>query len=171
MASGVRAVAVSGSPTAPSRSRALAALALDVLAGQGCATQMVDLASLPAEPLLVRGRDDAVDEAIAAVGEANIVIASTPTYRALYTGLLKCFFDLLPQAHLAGKLCVPLQTAAVPHHTLAVEYGLPLLFRSLEGTPLPGVFATDAEFDEGVPNAALASRVEQAVRAAVRMLP
>lgn len=162
----MRAVAVSGSPTSPSKSKALAALALDVLAKDGFETELIDLATLPAEPLLVRGSDPAIDDAISTVGEASVVVAATPTYRALYTGLLKCFFDLMPQAHLAGKACVGLQTAAVPHHSLAVEYGLPLLFRSLEGIALPGVYATDAEFEDGQANAELVARVDSAVRAA-----
>jgi FMN reductase len=166
---GLRAVAVSGSPTSPSRSKALAELALTALAREGFETRLIDLAALSADALLARGNDAAVDEAISAVGDASVVIASTPTYRALYTGLLKCFFDLMPQGHLAGKLCVPLQTAAVPHHTLSIEYGLPLLFRSLEGTALPGVFATDLEFEDGRPSAELAGRVEEAALAAARL--
>ena len=165
----LRAVAVSGSPTSPSRSRALAELALARLAGESFETRLIDLATLSADALLVRRNDAAVDDAIAAVGDARVIVASTPTYRALYTGLLKCFFDLMPQGHLAGKLCVPLQTAAVPHHTLSIEYGLPLLFRSLDGTPVPGVFATDGEFEDGRPSAGLVGRVEEAVVAAARM--
>ncbi|MEX0786151.1 MAG: NAD(P)H-dependent oxidoreductase [Dehalococcoidia bacterium] len=165
----MRAVAISGSPTSPSKSKALAELALAALANDGFETQLIDLATLPAEPLLVRGSDAAIDNAISAVGEASVLVAATPTYRALYTGLLKCFFDLMPQRHLAGKACVGLQTAAAPEHALAVEYGLPLLFRSLDGTPMPGVFATDEEFEEGRPGSELVARVEAAARSAGRV--
>jgi len=128
---------------------------------------MIDLATLPADALLGRAQSPEVDDAISGVGEARIVIAATPTYRALYTGLLKCFFDLMPAGHLAGKLCLPIQTGASPIHFLAVEYGLRPLFMSLDGIPLAGVYATDAEFTDGVPSAELAGRVEEAAAASL----
>jgi FMN reductase len=163
------AVAISGSPRAPSKSKTLAQALLDALARGGCETRLIDLAELPANALLARASDPELDEAIAAVGDARIVVAATPTYRALYTGLLKAFFDLMPQAHLAGKLCVPVQTAGVRDHALSVEYGLRPLFASLEGLALGGVYATDDEFVEGSPSAALLARVEGAAQAALRL--
>lgn len=163
----MKAVAVSGSPRSPSRSKALAEAMLAALAAHGCETQVIDLATLPAEALLARTQSPEIDAAIAAVGEADIVVAATPTYRALYTGLLKCFFDLMPPSHLAGKTCVPLQTGASPIHYLAVEYGLRPLFMSLDGIPLAGVYATDAEFEDGVPSKALLERVKAVAAAAL----
>jgi FMN reductase len=164
------AVAVSGSPRAPSKSKALAELLLAALERHGCSTKLIDLAALDAEALLVRRDDAEVASAIAAVGDAQIVVAATPTYRALYTGLLKCFFDLMPQGLLAGKLCLPLQTAAVPHHALSPEYGLRPLFMSLDGIPLAGVYAIDAEFVDGTPNAELAAKVESIAAGAVALV-
>ncbi|MEX1255686.1 MAG: NADPH-dependent FMN reductase [Dehalococcoidia bacterium] len=163
------AVAISGSPRSPSKSKMLAELMLETLAKHGCATRMIDLATLPADALLARAASAGVDGAIAAAGEARIVIAATPTYRALYTGLLKAFFDLMPQGHLAGKACVALQTAGVPHHSLAVEYGLYPLFRSLDGTPAGAVYATDDEFADGQPASELTGRVEAAAATALRI--
>jgi FMN reductase len=165
----VVAAGISGSPRAPSRSKKLLELTLTTLERGGWRTRLIDLAGLPADALLARSSDPAVDEAIAAVGGARIVVAATPTYRALYTGLLKCFFDLMPQSHLAGKLCLGLQTAAVPHHALSPDYGLRPLFMSLDGVPLAGVFATDDEFPDGEPNAALFERVEHAAWAALAL--
>jgi len=154
------AVAISGSPRAPSRSRALGELLLRSLADRGYDTRLIDLAALPADALLARTQAPELDAAIAAVGEARVVIAATPTYRALYTGLLKAFFDLMPPAHLRDKLCVPIQTGASPIHYLAVEYGLRPLFMSLDGIPLAGVYATDDEFSDGEPSLDLVQRVE-----------
>jgi FMN reductase len=164
-------VAVSGSPRSPSKSKALAELLLAALERRGCSTGLIDLATLDAEALLVRREDAGVANAIEAAGAADIVIAATPTYRALYTGLLKCFFDLMPQGQLSGKVCVPVQTGAVPHHALSPEYGLRPLFMSLDGVPLAGVYATDAEFTDGTPNAELASKVEAVAEAALRLAP
>lgn len=166
----IRAVAISGSPRTPSKSKALAELLLEALAARGCSTQLIDLATLDSEALLARREDAGVSAAIAAIGGAQIVVAATPTYRALYTGLLKCFFDLMPQAHLAGKVCVPVQTAGVPHHALSIEYGLRPLFASLDGLPIAGVYATDAEFADGAANAELRGRIERAAEQAVGMV-
>ena len=163
------AVAISGSPRSPSKSKTLAELMLEALARAGCATRLIDLAALDANALLARGTSPDVDEAIAAVGEARIVVAATPTYRALYTGLLKMFFDLMPQEHLAGKLCVPLQTAGVPDHFLAIEYGLRPLFMSLGGVPLAGVYATDEQFADGAPNDAVHARIEAVAAETLRL--
>jgi FMN reductase len=155
------AVAVSGSPRAPSKSKTLAELLLSALAGSGCETRMVDVADLPADALLARAQDPALDDAIAAVGRAQIIVAASPTYRALYTGAMKTFFDLMPPAHLAGKVCVPVQTGASPAHFLTLEYGLRPLFASLEGLPVAGVYATDDQFVDGHPSDKLAARIEQ----------
>jgi FMN reductase len=165
----VRAVAISGSPRTPSKSKALAELLLELLAARGCDTQLIDLATLDSDALVARREDAAVSDAIAAVGDAQIVVAATPTYRALYTGVLKCFFDLMPQSHLVGKVCVPLQTGGVPHHALSTEYGLRPLFASLDGLSIAGVYATDAEFDDGTPNADLRARLDRAADEAMTL--
>lgn len=143
---------------------------LSALGDAGCQTSMIDLATLPAEALVARAESPEIDDAIAAVGDAQIVVAATPTYRALYTGLLKCFFDLMPQSHLAGKVCVGLQTGIAPQHFLAAEYGFRPLFASLDGTPLAVLYATDTEFTDGAPNEALVARVREITAGAVRAI-
>src|SRR5438477_9464263 len=95
------AVAVSGSPSRGSRSRVLLGRAVDALEARGFATRLVDLAEIPADALLGRTSERTLDAALAAVAEARILVASTPVYRATYSGLLKVFFDLLPQDALA----------------------------------------------------------------------
>ena len=165
----MRAVAISGSPRAPSKSKTMAEIMLQALERGGCETRMIDVAELPAEALLARGPDAAIDDAVAAVAEARIVVAATPTYRALYTGAMKCFFDLLPPGALAGKVCVPIQTAGVAQHFLAIEYGFRPLFASLDGVPIAGVYATDAQFVDGKPEEKLLQRIHDVALAAVAL--
>lgn len=165
----LRAVAISGSPRAPSKSKTLAERLLDVLAKIGCETRLIDVAMLPAEALVVRAQSVEVDDAIAAVGQAQIVAASSPTYRALYTGVMKCFFDLMPQGHLAGKICLGLQTGIASQHALSPEYGMRALFASLEGVPALMLYATDAEFSDGEPSDALSERVARMAEQAVQL--
>jgi FMN reductase len=161
------AVAISGSPRAPSKSKALAERALAELEANGYATRLVDVADLPADALLVRREAQEITEAIDVVGRAQIVIASSPTYRALYTGVLKCFFDLMPQGHLAGKVCLGLQTGIAPEHSLSPEYGMRPLFASLGGIPLGSLYAIDGEFEEGQPRDELVERLRALTSAAV----
>lgn len=165
----LRAVAISGSPRAPSKSKTLAEHFLQALEKLGCETRMIDVATLPSDALLVRETSTQIDEAIAAVGQAQIVAASSPTYRALYTGVLKCFFDLMPQAHLAGKVCVGLQTGIAAAHALSPDYGLRPLFTSLDGVPALAVYGTDAEFESGEPNEALSDRVHNVAEQAIQL--
>ncbi len=165
----LRAVAVSGSPRAPSKSKLLAEVMLEALSRQGCETHMVDLATLPADALVARVHAVEVDDAIAAVGRARIVVAASPTYRALYAGVLKCFFDLMPPGHLSAKVCVPVQTAGSAMHFLAVEYGLAPLFASLDGVPIGGVYATDDQFVDGRPDRNLHQRIHDVALAAVAL--
>jgi FMN reductase len=162
----IHALAISGSPRAPSKSKLLAEVMLRVLEKAGCETSMIDCAELPAEALVARAQAPEMDAAVAAVGNARIVVAATPTYRALYTGVLKSFFDLMPPAHLRGKVCVPIQTGASPAHFLAIEYGLRPLFESLDGLPIPGVYATDAQFEDGKPAKELLDRIGHVAMAA-----
>jgi FMN reductase len=162
----LRAVAISGSPRAPSKSKLLAELLLDELRRHAVETSMIDVSTLPAEALLARGTASEIDEAVAAVGAAQIVIASTPTYRALYTGALKAFFDLMPPSHLAAKVCIGLQTGGSPAHALSPDHGLRPLFASLDGIPFAVLYATDAQFTEAGPSDELRGRLRDIALAA-----
>lgn len=168
-AHGMKAVAISGSPRAPSKSKTLAELMLSALERDGCEISMIDVADLPADALLARTSSSEIEAAVAAIAEARIVVAATPTYRALYTGALKCLFDLMPPAHLQGKVCVPVQTAAVPQHFLAIDYGFRPLFASLDGVPISGVYATDDQFNEGQPSDRLLQRINDVALAAIAL--
>lgn len=156
----VSVVAISGSPRAPSKSKTLAELMLAALERSGCSTSMIDVADLPADALLARAPSPEIDAANAALAEAQIVVAATPTYRALYTGAMKCLFDLMPPYYLAGKICVPIQTAASPAHFLAIDYGFRPLFASLDGVMIAGVYATDDQYADGAPSDKLRERIE-----------
>src|SRR5256886_12441409 len=91
--------------------------ALAQLAARGATTQLVDLAALPAEPLLGRGTSAAVAGAIEATTGAGVIVAGTPGYRATYSGLPKGFFGLLPPDSLVGHIRGPLVTGTSFHAT------------------------------------------------------
>ena len=157
-------VGLSGSPKPVSRSRALLELTLAALERQGAGPfRLIDLAALPTDALLGRRDDRDVTEAIQAVLDSAIVVVSTPIYRATYSGLLKVFFDLLPQDALARKVAIAIATGGGPGHLLAVDHGLRPLLASVGALVVStGVYGTDAQFRGGVPEPALIERIDRA---------
>jgi len=167
----VPVIGISGSPNTASRSRALLELALAALDKQGAGpSRLIDLSKLPADALLGRRPDAAVADAIQGVLDAAILVVSTPIYRATYSGLLKVFFDLLPQDALARKVALPIATGGGPAHLLAVDHGLRPLLASVGALVVAtGVYGTDAQFRAGVPEPALLERIERAASEAASL--
>jgi FMN reductase len=158
------AVGLSGSPNSISRSRALLELALTAVERRGVGpSRLIDLARLPADALLGRRTDPDVTDAIRAVLGASVLVVSTPIYRATYSGLLKVFFDLLPQDALARTVAIPIATGGGPDHLRAVDQGLRPLLASVGALVVAsGVYGTDAQFRDGAADAALVDRIERA---------
>ncbi|MBI4420722.1 MAG: NAD(P)H-dependent oxidoreductase [Gemmatimonadetes bacterium] len=164
-----RAALISGSPSPNSRSRTLLEHAWHRLEAAGFEATLVDLAALPSDALLGRRSDERVAQAVQAVLAASVVVASSPVYRATYSGLLKTFFDLLPQDALAGKIAVPILTGGGPAHLLALDHGFRPLFASVGATVVAnGIYGYDAQFKNG-PEPALIERVDRAVEEAVAL--
>lgn len=162
--SALRVVGISGSPSATSKSRVLVEYVLAQLAAGGAETRLIDLATLPANGLLGRGTAPPVSAALDTVMDARVVVAGTPVYRATYSGLLKVFFDLLPQDSLAGKIGVPIVTGHGSAHSLAVDYGLRPLFASLGAVVVAGaVYGTSEQFLDGKPGPDLLRAADRAV--------
>ncbi|MFM5290657.1 NAD(P)H-dependent oxidoreductase [Aeromonas caviae] len=47
---------------------------------------------------------DAVEQALAVVEEADVLVVATPVFRGSYTGLFKRFFDLIGQDTLTVRI-------------------------------------------------------------------
>ncbi len=160
-------VALNGSPSSPSRSRALAARALE-LAGGG---RLVDLADLDPAALLALATDEAVDGVRDAVVGSDVLVVATPVYRATYTALTKTIFDLLPMEGLRGTVVVAIASGYGASHELSVDHGLRPLVASVGGTTVPtGVYATRADVsDDGALSDALEARLAAAVAEALAL--
>ena len=164
------AVGISGSPSPRSKSRTLLEHALAALGTRGVDTTLIDLNTLPADALLGRRRAAEVDDALARVSRANIVVASTPVYRATYSGLLKVFFDLFPINGLADKTAIAIATGGSPAHQLVIDHGLRPLFASVCAITAPtGIYGTDSAFENGVPNESLLARIDVAASEAITL--
>jgi FMN reductase len=165
---------LTGSPSSPSRTAALARHA-ELRIGQGAfRARTVHVRDLPAAALLHAKTD--TPEFVAArevVEKADGVIIATPVYKASYTGVLKAFLDLLPQFALRGKVVLPLLTGGTLAHVLALDYGLRPVLQSLDPRlVVPGLFVLDKSIEVGDDGsvkleAEVAPRFEGAVQAFV----
>lgn len=164
-------VAVSSGDSPTSKTRALAQAILEV----GGGGHLVDLLDLPADALLGRRPDQAVDDAVAAAAAAGILVLATPVYRATYSGAMKAFLDRFATDALARTVVVLAATAASPSHFLALDTGGRAVVASLGGWTVPTVvYATGTDFTDGRPDPSLLEVVGAALgqaRAVARAMP
>jgi FMN reductase len=149
-------LAVSGSPSATSRTVRVTDRVLEMCAGPGVETRHLRAADLPAEALLRADRHaPGIREMIAAVEAADAIVIATPIFQAAYSGLLKAFLDVLPQFAFAGKAVLPLATGGSLAHVLALDYGLRPVLQSMGArhivqsyfVPEQHMHVTDGRFD------------------------
>jgi FMN reductase len=165
-------VVVSSGDSPTSKTRALAAAALD-LGGEG---RLIDLIGLPADALLGRRHDDMVDDAVAAASAATVLVLATPIYRATFNGTLKAFLDRFPADALSRTAVVLAATAATPDHYLSLDTGGRSVVASLGGWTVPTVvYATGADFTDGRPSdpvvAILRTALDQATSLSAAVSP
>jgi FMN reductase len=163
-------VALSGSPSARSRSAWLLQLAQTRLEAVVRQASTLPLRELPAQALLAADvQHPAIQAALRSVAQADVVLVATPIYKAAYSGLLKTFLDLLPSDALRDKIVLPLATGGSSAHLLALDYALkPVLCALGARSILDSVFAADAQLvahESGgfVPDAALLRRLDRAL--------
>ncbi len=150
-------VCAADSPT--SKTRALITPIVDERRGE-----LIDLSQLPAEGLLGRRSDAAVERAVATASAAEVLVVATPVYRASYTGALKAFFDRFPYGALARTAVVLVATAAAAEHYLALDTGGRALIASLGGTTVSTVvYGTHDDFADGKPSDELLKTLRNAV--------
>jgi FMN reductase len=139
-----RVAVVVGNPKPASRTLTAALHVARELAGTE-PDLVVDLADLG--PALLDWQDPTVAALVAAVGEADLVVVASPTYKATYTGLLKLFLDRFATDGLRG-LAVPLMLGAGPAHALAPELTLRPVLAEIGGTTLRGHYVLDMAHDD-----------------------
>lgn len=170
----MKIVGLLGSPSVSSRSGALLQLALSRLQGVASSLHTLTVRDLPAEALLHAQFDHPlIRQALQEVAQAQVVLVSTPIYKAAYSGLLKAFLDLLPQDGLRDKTVVPLATGGSIAHLLALDYALKPVLSALGAREiLDPVFATDPQIprheQQGyLPSAEVQARVLRSLQSLV----
>lgn len=163
-------ILISGSPSPTSSGARLLHHIGDRLAAHGHQCSRLQVRDLPAAALLHGDASDPdIARALAQVAAADAVVIATPIYQASFTGILKCFLDLLPQEGLDGKLVLPVATGGSQSHLLALDYALrPVLSALAARFILPSIYAASSQLvwhaDEGLQlDAPIASRVTRGV--------
>jgi FMN reductase len=141
---------VVGNPKAESRTLRVALAVADHLAarlGDDPDRLVVDLADVATE--LFDPESKKVQQLLDEVVASDLLIVASPTFKATYTGLLKCFFDRYGTDALHGSVGVAVMTGAGPIHALAPEVHLrPLLVELGVSTPTRGLYVTESQFDD-----------------------
>ena len=165
----LRIVGFAGSPSRPSKTRALVELVTARAAAYlGASAATYDLSDL--QPALgaaatLDDLDGGPRAIVAAILSADALVVGSPVYKGSYTGLFKHLFDLIDPAALAGKPVLLTATGGGEKHALVIEHQLRPLFGFFEAATLPtGVYASGADFIDGVPSSAsLLARTDRAV--------
>jgi FMN reductase len=108
-----------------------------------------------------------LEKAIAALGEADGIIASTPVYKAGPSGLFMSFFDVLDNDLLIGKPVVLAATAGTARHALVADDQMRPLFAYLRTLTVPtSLFAAPEDWSDP----ALNKRIGRAARELVLLM-
>lgn len=136
---------VVGNPKPASRTLTAATHVAERLAGP--ADLVVDLATLGAE--LLDWGSPAVSSLVGQVGDADLVVVASPTYKGTYTGLLKLFLDRFAGGTGLRGLAVPFMLGGSPAHSLAPETSLRPVLTELGATvPGRGLYVVDSAYDD-----------------------
>lgn len=130
--------------------------------GNQVATRVIDLRELATEittAMVSQLVGPKLRQAVAALGEADGIVASTPVYAAGASGLFTSFFQVLDSDLLIAKPVVLAATAGTARHALVVDEQLRSLFAYLRTMTVPtSLFAAPEDWSDP----ALARRIDRA---------
>jgi FMN reductase len=130
--------------------------------GRKVATRVIDLRELATEittAMVSQLVGPNLQRAVAALGEADGIVASTPVYAAGASGLFTSFFQVLDNDLLIAKPVALAATAGTARHALVVDEQLRSLFAYLRTTAVPtSLFAAPEDWSDP----ALSKRIARA---------
>lgn len=142
----VRTAVVVGNPKPASRTLSAASYVATQLTGAE-PDLIIDIATLGAAVL--DWSDPEVSDLVRQVGEADLVVVASPTYKAAYTGLLKLFLDRFAGGTGLSGLAIPLMLGGSEAHSLAPELVLRPVLTEIGGTvPGRGLYVVDSRHDD-----------------------
>jgi FMN reductase len=139
---------ISGSPATASRTAAIASFVGNILVEGGNEVVHLSVRDFPAEGLLhAQFNHPEIKKAQKIVERSDALIVVSPVYKASFPGILKSFFDLLPEKSLDGKKVLAIASGGSIAHLLSLEYAFKPLFSTLGAREIPqGVYLVDTQF-------------------------
>ena len=167
-------VALIGSPTSSATSRTLLLVRhlLDALQERlHASVTLVELAPIAralGQSLSRAEASSEVEQALATVESADLLVVAAPVYRGSYPGLFKHLVDFIELDALVDTPVLLAATGGSERHALVIDHQLRPLFSFLQAHTLPiGVYATPADFAGAQVNStALQARIELAAERA-----
>jgi len=167
-------VALIGSPTSSATSRTLLLVRhlLEALQQRlHASVTLVELAPIARSLGQSLSRAEAspeVEQALATVESADLLVVAAPVYRGSYPGLFKHLVDFIELDALVDTPVLLAATGGSERHALVIDHQLRPLFSFLQAHTLPiGVYATPADFAGAQVNStALQARIELAAERA-----
>lgn len=174
MSTVLNVVALVGSPTSSTTSRTLLLVRhlLDQLRLRlHMDVQLIELAPIARSLGQALTRDEVeprIEQALARIEAADLLIAAAPVYRGSYPGLFKHLVDFIGLDALVDTPVLLAATGGSERHALVIDHQLRPLFSFLQAHTLPiGVYATPADFDDvEIRSVALQARIELAAERA-----
>ncbi len=165
--SNLKIVGFAGSSSRPSRTRNLVEAIAKAAASRTAATVSIyDLTEIhPAlgSTLDPRTAPPDLEQLIAEITAADVLVVGSPVYKGTYTGLFKHLFDLIEPKALKDKPVVLSATGGSERHALVIDHGLRPLFAFFSSDILAtGIYATEPDFADYQPaNPNLISRINR----------
>lgn len=135
-----RILFLDGSPASPSRVAKLLFTIEEQAKGEGCTTEVIELASLslpfndPAYHLNPQEHPNAgVQTLVSAVAKADIIVLGTPLYHGSYSGLLKTALDHLQDDAFAGKAIGLVSNSNNIRNSMQAAQELVVVARTMKG--------------------------------------
>lgn len=140
-------VIISGSPSHPSRSAAIADYLEKKIERAGLHVNKIIVRDLPAEDLAFANfNSPEIKDVQLEIEQAKAIIVVSPVYKASYPGLLKSFLDIIPEKGLENKIVLPIVTGGTIAHLLSIEYSFKPVFSVLgSNTIFNGVYLIDSQ--------------------------
>ena len=109
--------------------------------------ELRDLAVDLAKALVSGAQSADLASAYEALGNADGIVAVSPTFSASYSSLFKMFFDVMDKDLLTDKPVLLAATAGTPRHSLMLEHAMRPLFSFLRARIVPtAVFVATEDF-------------------------
>ncbi|MBO3724825.1 NAD(P)H-dependent oxidoreductase [Actinomyces bowdenii] len=141
---------------------------------QGTAVEHIELRTIATDVVTALITGEAcppVHRAIELVRSADALVLLTPTINASFSGLLKCFLDVLPRDSLRGLPILMGATGGTQRHTLVLDQSLRPMLASLRAVVLPSaLFVTAEEWQGQAPGPELGERVRASSQELIRFL-